>query len=257
MSCAAAIGRYASCGAHINFFRGLGRFSPRGTYTPKKGDVIFFQSGYPCHVGLVEWVYGGYVHTIEGNTSGASGLIDNGGGVCRKTYPLYSAYIYGYGRPAYAEGDVSRIISVAISQIGYLEKASNRDLDSFTANAGRNNWTKYGEWFGINGPDGLWCDMFVCWCAWAADQKTTGGSTASPTTEETEDFVEVKTYRNGSTEEVVYADTALTLRTGSLNPWEECECLGICDGRPMVRYVVDGTEVKKIGFVEWRGGVVD
>jgi len=39
------------------------------------------------------------VYTIEGNTSGASGVISNGGGVKAKSYPRTSARILGYGRP--------------------------------------------------------------------------------------------------------------------------------------------------------------
>lgn len=40
-------------------------------------------------------------------------------------------------------------INVALGEVGYKEKYSN--------------YTKYGEWYGIN--PGAWCDMFVCWCA--------------------------------------------------------------------------------------------
>lgn len=58
---------------------------------------------------------------------------------------------------------VERLLAIARNEIGYLEKASNSQLDSKTANAGHNNWTKYGAWFGIN--PGAWCDMFVSWCA--------------------------------------------------------------------------------------------
>lgn len=56
----------------------------------------------------------------------------------------------------------SKVVEVATSQLGYLEKKSNKDLDSKTANAGSKNYTKYGAWFGINPV--LWCDVFVCWC---------------------------------------------------------------------------------------------
>ena len=54
------------------------------------------------HTGLVYKVDSNYVYTIEGNTSGASGVVANGGGVCRKKYPLNSNYIVGYGRPNYS-----------------------------------------------------------------------------------------------------------------------------------------------------------
>lgn len=70
--------------------------------TPRSGDVVYFQVGGNIgHTGIVEDYKNGYVITIEGNTSGASGVIQNGGGVCRKTYKYGSSYISGYGRPNY------------------------------------------------------------------------------------------------------------------------------------------------------------
>ena len=65
----------------------------------------------------------------------------------------------------------------------------------------------------------------------------------------------VKTYQNGSTTEVVYADTACTKRIGSLDPRERCDCFGIFNNRAMVRYNVNGTNNFKIGFCKWLGGV--
>ena len=54
---------------------------------PKVGDiVIFYRNGVFAHTGIVTAVNGDQFSTIEGNTSGASGIVDNGGGVCRKTY---------------------------------------------------------------------------------------------------------------------------------------------------------------------------
>lgn len=67
--------------------------------------------------------------------------------------------------------ELSKILSVAAAEVGYLEKNSNSNLDSFTANAGYNNWTKYardldaiGDFY--NGPKNgyAWCDVFVDWC---------------------------------------------------------------------------------------------
>lgn len=66
---------------------------------------------------------------------------------------------------------------------------------------------------------------------------------------------EVKRYQNGSTTEVVYADTACTKRIGSLDPRESCDCFGIFNDRAMVRYQVNGTNNFKIGFCKWLGGV--
>ena len=54
---------------------------------PKIGDiVIFYHNGTFTHTGVVTAVIGDKFYTIEGNTSGASGIIANGGGVCAKSY---------------------------------------------------------------------------------------------------------------------------------------------------------------------------
>ena len=66
---------------------------------------------------------------------------------------------------------------------------------------------------------------------------------------------EMKVYQNGRTEETVYADTDCTVKVGSLNPRESCDCFGIFNNRAMVRYKVDGTNNYKIGFCKWTGGV--
>lgn len=60
----------------------------------------------------------------------------------------------------------SQLIKTAEREVGYLEKKSNKNLDSKTENAGYNNYTKYGEWFGLN--HAYWCAMFVSWCFHAA-----------------------------------------------------------------------------------------
>lgn len=54
---------------------------------PKVGDIVIFKhNGTFTHTGLVTAVVGDHFYTIEGNTSGASGIIANGGGVCAKSY---------------------------------------------------------------------------------------------------------------------------------------------------------------------------
>lgn len=65
----------------------------------------------------------------------------------------------------------------------------------------------------------------------------------------------VRKYKNGSTTENVYADTACTKKIGSLDPRESCDCFGIFNDRAMVRYNVSGTSNYKIGFCKWLGGV--
>lgn len=64
-----------------------------------------------------------------------------------------------------------------------------------------------------------------------------------------------KTYKNGSTKETVYADSNLSIKIGSLNVREQCECLGIVNGRYIVKYKIDGSNNYKVGFVKYNGGV--
>lgn len=55
--------------------------------TPHVGDIVlFYRSGEYAHTGIVTGVTASQIQTIEGNTSGASGIVANGGGVCRKVY---------------------------------------------------------------------------------------------------------------------------------------------------------------------------
>lgn len=55
----------------------------------------------------------------------------------------------------------SDAISIAQKEVGYLEKKSNKNLDSKTANSGSNNYTKYGVLTGTNGD--YWCASFITW----------------------------------------------------------------------------------------------
>lgn len=66
----------------------------------------------------------------------------------------------------------SKVIAVAVAEIGYKEKKSNSNLDDKTANAGGNNYTKYArdfdqkypQWYNGKKNGYAWCDMFVDWC---------------------------------------------------------------------------------------------
>ena len=55
-------------------------------------------------------------------------------------------------------------------------------------------------------------------------------------------------FKNGKTIEPIYADCNHTVKIGSLNKFEECECFGIFNGAPMVRYEVGNSGNYKIGF---------
>ena len=69
------------------------------------------------------------------------------------------------------------------------------------------------------------------------------------------DFEMSKPWKNGSTKEDVFADTAFKMKIGSLNPHESCDCLGTAAGKYIVRYKVTGTNTYKIGFVSYAGSV--
>ena len=65
---------------------------------------------------------------------------------------------------------VEKVISIAKDEVGYLEKASGSQLDNKTANAGKNNYTKYARDLDnipgfYNGKKNgyAWCDVFVDW----------------------------------------------------------------------------------------------
>lgn len=69
---------------------------------------------------------------------------------------------------------IDALITTARKEIGYREKRSNKNLDSKTANAGYNNYTKYARdvdsWY----QGDPWCAMFISWCT----MKTYGLNTA-------------------------------------------------------------------------------
>lgn len=88
----------AGCSWSASYYRKAGRFYK----SPKVGDQIFFGAeGDEYHTGIVYKVDSSKVYTIEGNTSGSSGVVANGGGVFKKSYALSNSKIAGYGRPLY------------------------------------------------------------------------------------------------------------------------------------------------------------
>jgi len=67
--------------------------------------------------------------------------------------------------------NISKVIDIALAEVGYLEKKTNSQLDSKTANAGYGNYTKYARDLDnisgfYNGKKNgyAWCDIFVDWC---------------------------------------------------------------------------------------------
>lgn len=104
--------------------------------TPKVGDiVIFWKNGAYAHTGLVIAVNGNTFTTIEGNTSGASTVVPNGGGVCQKTYNLNSVNAK-FCRPAYSSttitSDTNKVVVAddmhTVKWKGYVNVGKNTKL---------------------------------------------------------------------------------------------------------------------------------
>lgn len=74
--------------------------------TPAKGVQVFFtkngQVSGCYHTGLVYQVDNDYFYTVEGNTSGGSSVVANGGGVAKKKYSItaYKGKVL-FGHPKY------------------------------------------------------------------------------------------------------------------------------------------------------------
>lgn len=100
---------HSDCGAGCEYSAGYFKDAGRWYTSPLPGDQIFFlnSAGEYCHTGIVYDVSGGTITTIEGNTSKASGVIPNGGGVAKKTYQVGYSMIAGFGRPRYSDYDSS------------------------------------------------------------------------------------------------------------------------------------------------------
>lgn len=87
------IPKTASVASGMQWFKDKGRFKAKGSYTPGRGDIMYQKSAGSSHVGIVEYVSGNTVHTIEGNASNM---------VKRNSYALTNAKITGYGVPNYS-----------------------------------------------------------------------------------------------------------------------------------------------------------
>lgn len=70
--------------------------------------------------------------------------------------------------------EIKKILEIANAEVGYLEKASNSNLDDKMANAGDKNYTKYARDMDAlkvyNGPKQgyAWCNVFIDWCFYKA-----------------------------------------------------------------------------------------
>ena len=79
----------------------------------RRGDIVcFYRNGEFVHTGIVTSVSGDRFETVEGNTSGGSSVISNGGGVCKKSY--YNSKLPGtkFVRPSYESAEPCELTNV-------------------------------------------------------------------------------------------------------------------------------------------------
>ena len=94
------VGRECGVERHIQIFKKLGIWNEDGTSTPKAGDIITFNwdkdtqqnDGWADHIGIVEKVENGIIHTIEGNSNNQ---------VRRNVYQIGHGNIRGFASPQY------------------------------------------------------------------------------------------------------------------------------------------------------------
>ncbi len=122
-----------------------------------------FDIYYRMHVADIGWLGWAKNGETAGTTGGArqaeaieikivgrGASVDRGGAAYQKLTQITA-------------GTAAEAVRIAASQIGYYEKASNYNLDDFTANKGNGNYTKYARDIGVtNGQD--WCTTFMIWC---------------------------------------------------------------------------------------------
>lgn len=93
------IPRIGNCAAMVNWFSKRGRYFSKSGFTPKAGDLIFFNwngGSTAKHIGIVTGVKGNEVYVVEGNTGSSVGYRAEA-----KTRKKNASYILGYARPAY------------------------------------------------------------------------------------------------------------------------------------------------------------
>lgn len=132
------IPKTAACETGRQWFIHKQQYQKAGSYTPQAGDIIYFDKGgvgESHHVGIVEYVENGIVHTIEGNKNNQ---------VMRGHYELTYKGIMGYGTPDYPdEGLTSSTASEILSKAQEIGKMmveekwvySNTDLKGSLAAA--------------------------------------------------------------------------------------------------------------------------
>lgn len=240
---------YENYSAHSELTNNFTRIANSASFVPKKGDITVWgkdvSSSYNCgHIAIAKGV---------GDTSSFYTYDQNWNGKeCHEVKHTYTAFL-GVLRPK----DQSKITGSGGSSTGSFPTAKNwkngstsetvykpsnltENLGSLSANETAKCYRKVGgSYLVVYNLSGTTKHK-------AGFVKYAGGVTSAPTAS--------KTYKNGSTSETIYADTAKKTTIGSLDPQESCQCIGKVDGMYLVCYKVNGTSNYKCGFAAYSGG---
>ena len=153
-----------------SYFKQAGRYGA----TPHVGDIVYFYSaskGRIAHVGIVESIDTNtqtFV-SIEGNKveNPYSSFAD---AVAEGTYSYAAVgnenHVDGFGTPDFESIHTTpdRLVSIAKSYLGYVEKSSADDLSNWSETTGSDNYNMFEP--EIDGKNGVsWCQYFVDFCA--------------------------------------------------------------------------------------------
>ena len=132
------------CAYMIALYKKLGRWHEDENYTPKAGDVIFYDwqdgtdfaktdnKGSPDHVGIVVSVSEGVVNVIEGNKNNAVEL---------REVAVNGRYIRGYGPPDYSRKATVAPAPKPTAKCPYAEPTKNLRRGS------KENGVKWVQWY--------------------------------------------------------------------------------------------------------------
>ena len=154
------------CPQMIDLYKKVGRWCENENYTPKAGDVIFYDwqdgadyaatdnKGSPDHVGIVVGVSGGVVTVIEGNKNDAVGT---------RTVKCNGRYIRGYGLPDYSsksapeDKPASGSATVTKKKCPYAEPSKNLRYGAKGNGVKWVQWhlNQYGEKLSVDGAFGV------------------------------------------------------------------------------------------------------
>lgn len=139
---------FEGCITGMTLFKALGKWQSKSVYTPKPGDIVMFDwdaenNNGNDHTGIVLEVKKGVLYTIEGNA---------GKGICmRRSYPLTSNVIVGYGTPVFEEEKNKKEEQMTYQDFKKYMSKYNQEVEK----AEESDWSKRFGGFGYATEKGL------------------------------------------------------------------------------------------------------